>query len=98
MEKKTEKIAAGCCAVLAANWVSATVIGYPFLYCWGGYIAAPLYQSWGLFFLYITAGFIVLCLFRKRLDGFLIGIGVFVGIVELPRFMDMFFRLGGSCG
>jgi hypothetical protein len=98
MENKTEAVIGIAAAVLGANWLAATVIGYPFLYCWGGYIAAPLYQSWGLFFLYITAGFIVLSLFRKRLGGFLIGIGVFVGIVELPRFMDMVFRLGGSCG
>lgn len=95
----TSETAIGALLVLAgANYLSARLAGYPFLYCWLSPAMRTLYSDWGLVILYGVSAYIVFQLLRGRAAQALGGTILFVAIIELPRLADAVFRLGGSCG
>jgi hypothetical protein len=89
-------LSVGTVAILL-NWLWVRLWGFPFLYCWGGYIAAPLYKSLGLISLYATIAYILWFLMRGNGVKAMVGACVFTAIVELPLMADLAFRAGGSC-
>lgn len=100
MEKKINFhhvfLSVGTAAILL-NWFLVWIAGFPFIYCWGGYIAAPLYQSLGLIVLYASIAYIFWFLYRGNTIRVMVGAAVFTAVVELPLLADLLFRAGGSC-
>lgn len=86
----------GTVAILL-NWLCVSLWEFPFLFCWGGYIAAPLYTSLGLISLYATIAYTFWFLMRGDRLKALAGVAVFVAIIELPLMADLILRAGGSC-
>ena len=75
MEKTGEIVAGIALILLVINWLMALLVGFLILYCWGGYIAAPIYETWALLLLYIVCAFIGFYLMKRNLSGFLGSIG-----------------------
>ncbi len=98
MAKEAQALVAISVVVVALNWLSAKALGFPFLYCWGGYLAAPAYQAFGTVLLYVIVAYTVFYIMRGNLQMVVAAVMLFVAVVEVPRLADAVFRLGGSCG
>ncbi|RVD58840.1 hypothetical protein EN866_19630 [Mesorhizobium sp. M2D.F.Ca.ET.223.01.1.1] len=85
-------------SLAAGNYLAAKLFGYPFVYCWAGPPARVLYLDWGLVVAYVVVAYTLYSLARKNHAGAFIGFMVFLSLMELPRLVDVLFRVGGSCG
>jgi|UPI00046EB6EB hypothetical protein len=86
----------GC--LLAVNAVWYSVSGYPIVYCYMGSFVGALYLTYASVVLMVVAAYTAFQLFRRQSYPALGGVVVIIGIIELPRWMEQMFRLGGTCG
>jgi cell division protein FtsW (lipid II flippase) len=83
--------------IAMANYASAQWLGYPFLYCTFAPISRTLYTALGTMILYGCCAYIAYSVLTKNAKQALLGVCLFVAVVELPVVADLAFRLGRSC-
>lgn len=83
--------------VWVANYLSATQLGFPFLYCWLSPVGASLYMAWGTLALYAVISLVIYNALIKSTLKALVWSLIGVLVIELPSAADYMFRLGASC-
>lgn len=79
------------------NYAVFRVSGFPFLYCWGSPLVAPVYAEWGqLAFTVLTLAGIVFMFMGKHATAIKAAL-LMVLVAVIPQWANTLFLLGGSC-
>lgn len=79
------------------NYAVFRLSGFPFVYCWGQPLAAPVYAEWGqLAFTILTVAGIVF-LFMGRHGTAIKAALLMLLVAVIPQWASTLFLLGGSC-
>ena len=85
-------------ALWGVNYLTGTVWGYPFAYCWLGGVAAYAYYGWGMIGLYCVLLYLLYCLFKGRMMDALASALMMMAVIEFPNLFVYLFKIGGNCG
>lgn len=92
----TYAIAAGV-GGFVLNYAVFRLTGFPFLYCWGSPLLAPVYGEWGqLAFTVLTLAGLVF-LFMGRHGTAIKAALLMLFVAVIPQWANTLFLLGGSC-
>lgn len=97
-DKKVAGVVAAALALLALNYASVWWFRYPFIYCWVAPLLKALWQPISAYGGIALTALLIVCGFLGKWHNFAIVGSFMLLFFGLPRFMEILFKLGGSCG